>query len=264
MSLYNLPVDQPLIDACARARYRAPADAVLTGVTALHLLGAEVGDPLPVRLATAGRAQTRDRAVRLHRLRDLPRSAGGVAHPVDAWLAAATDLDLLALVTAGDTLVRLGRCTPSDLQELARSARHRGCVHARRAADLVRERVDSVRETRLRLCLVLAGLPEPRTNVVLGHHDRLIGRVDLLLDEFGLVIEYDGDQHRDRGQWNTDLDRDDALFEAGFTTIRVTRDRARRPRRLVEKVHARLVQQGYAGPAPVFTDEWVSLFEARV
>ncbi|SDU97152.1 Very-short-patch-repair endonuclease [Microlunatus sagamiharensis] len=257
-------MDPRLLDSCARARYRASADAVLTGVTALHLLGVEVGDPLPVRLATAGAAQTRDRTVRLHRLRDLPNSAGGVALPADAWLAAASDLDLLDLVTAGDTLGRLGRSTPAELQGLASARRGRSCRHARRAAGLVRDRVDSVRETWLRLCLVLVGLPEPRTNVVLGHGERLIGRVDLLLDEFGLVIEYDGDQHRDRGQWNTDLDRDDAFAEAGFTTIRVTRDRARRPRRLVEKVHARLVQRGYAGPAPTFTPEWVELFERRV
>ena len=79
-----------------------------------------------------------------------------------------------------------------------------------------------------------------------------------------MVIEYDGDQHRDRGQWNTDLDRDDAFVDASFSTIRVTRDRMRRPRQLVGKVHARLVERGYRGPAPTFGPEWVALFERRV
>ena len=43
----------------------------------------------------------------------------------------------------------------------------RGCRLARRAASLAREGVDSPQETRLRLLLVLAGLPEPRVNVII-------------------------------------------------------------------------------------------------
>ena len=51
-----------------------------------------------------------------------------------------------------------------------------------RAAALVRERVDSPRESRLRLCLVLAGLPEPEVNPVVTVDGRRVGRVDLLVD----------------------------------------------------------------------------------
>lgn len=115
----------------------------------------------------------------------------------------------------------------------------------------------------MRLCLVLAGLPEPRTNVVLGDGHGVIGRVDLLVEEFGLILEYDGDQHRDSGQWNVDLDRDDAFSRASFATVRVTRQRLRHPRQLVRKVHALLVDRGYTGPPPSFTPEWVDLFERR-
>ena len=245
-------MDQDLPERCARARFHLPSDAVFDGVTALQLHGVDVGRREPVRASTRTRAQTRRRGVRLSRVRTLPPQADGVALPLAAWCGAARDLDLVDLVAAGDALVKAGLVTLLDLQEAARGAAGRGCRLARRAALLVRERVDSMQETRLRLSLLLAGLPEPRCNVVLGHGGRVIGRVDLLIEEFGLIIEYDGDQHRDRGQWNVDLDRDDAFSAAGFSTIRVTRERLRRPRQLVEKVHARLVERGYRGPAPAF------------
>ncbi|GAB2568222.1 DUF559 domain-containing protein [Microlunatus antarcticus] len=257
-------MDPDLLDRCARARFHLPADAVLVGVTALQLYGVDVGDRRPVRASTLTRAQTRRHGVRLSRVRSLPPHRDGLARPAAAWCQAAADLDLVELVAAGDALLKAGLVTLPDLQAVAARAGGRGCRLVRRAAGLVRERVDSIPETRLRLCLVLAGLPEPRCNVVLGHGDRVIGRVDLLVEEFGLILEYDGGQHRERGQWNNDLDRDDAFSDADFSTIRVTRDRLRRPRELVRKIHARLVERGYRGPAPTFTPEWVAHFERRV
>lgn len=259
--LIDLDVD--LLDRCARARFHLPTDAVLVGVTALQLHGVDVGDRRVVRAATRTTAQTRRAGVRLSRLRVLPPHAGGLALPAAAWRGAACELDLVELVAVGDALLHAGKVGLPDLTRAADDSAGRGCRRLRRAAGLVRKRVDSLSETRLRLCLVLAGLPEPRCNVVLGDGDRAIGRVDLLVEEFGLILEYDGDQHRDRGQWNVDLDRDDAFTAADFATIRVTRDRLRRPRQLVGKVYARLVERGYRGPAPTFTAEWVALFERR-
>jgi hypothetical protein len=250
-------------ESCARARFDLPDDAVLTGTTALRLGGIDVG-PTTVRASTLTPCQTRRAGVRLSRVRALPDHVGGVARPLDAWRDARTELDLVELVAAGDALVRTGRVTRDLLTGAAEATSGRSCRLLRRAAALVRERVDSVQETRLRLCLVLAGLPEPRTNVVLGDDAGPLGRVDLLIEEYGLILEYDGDQHRDTGQWNLDLDRDDAFTSAAFTTIRVTRQRLRHARRLVLKVHARLVERGYAGPPPTFDVEWVALFERRV
>jgi hypothetical protein len=258
-----LVVDPDLLDRCARARFVLPPDAVLTGSTALQLHGVGVGEDRVVRAATATAAQTRRRGLQLSRVRTLPAHADGVATPVAAWCDARTELDLVELVAAGDALLRGGRVDVEELRAAAARLTGRGCRHLRRAAALVRERVDSLPETRLRLCLVLAGLPEPRTNVLLGHEDRVIGRVDLLVEDHGLILEYDGDQHREGGQWNLDLDRDEAFAAAGFTTIRVTRLRMRRPRQLVGKAHAQLVALGYRGPAPTFDAEWVRLFEHR-
>ena len=253
-----------LTDRRARALYRLPDDVLLAGVTALQAYGLDLGDAEVLRVVTATTAQTRRADVRLSRVAILPPHRAGLVVPLEAWRGAAADLDLVGLVSAGDALVRRGFCTLPELVAFAESATGRGCRALRRAAGLVRERVDSFRETRLRLCLVIAGLPEPRCNVVLGHDGRLIGRVDLLFDEVGLIVEYDGDQHRDRAQWNVDLDRDDDFRATGFATVRVTRDRMRRPRLVVSKIHARLVERGYRGPAPTFGPEWADLFERRV
>lgn len=253
-----------LVDRCARARFDLPVDVLVTGVTALQAYGVDLGDTTVLRFVTATTSQTRRSDVRLTRVTALPPHRGGLVAPLVAWQTAAPDLDLVELVAAGDALVRRGLCTLDELLAHASGARGRSCRLLRRAAPLVRERVDSVQETRLRLSLVLAGLPQPRCNVVLGHDGRVIGRVDLLVEEFGLILEYDGDQHRDRRQWNVDLDRDDLFEAAAFTTLRVTRDRMRHPRSLVRKVHARLVERGYRGPAPSFDEEWVDLFERRV
>jgi hypothetical protein len=70
---------------------------------------------------------------------------------------------------------------------------------------LVRGRVDSPRETWLRLCLVLAGLPMPECSLIVGDNQGPIGRVDLVFLAYKLTIAYEGDQHRtDRHQWTAD------------------------------------------------------------
>jgi hypothetical protein len=117
--------------------------------------------------------------------------------------------------------------------------------------------VDSVQGTRLRLALVLAGLPEPEVNptVRVGGHN--VGRVDLLLGRRRVVLEDEGDQHRvDRRQWNRDVWRHGRLVADDHTLLRVTAERMRSPMTVVPGVHRALVGRGHAGPAPTFTPEW--------
>ena len=108
----------------------------------------------------------------------------------------AASTNLLDLVTAGDWLIRLRRTTLARLHSAVQGYSGRGAVAARAAMKLVRERVDSPRETWLRLCLVLAGLPMPECNLVIGDDQGPIGRVDLVCMAYRLIIEYEGDQHR--------------------------------------------------------------------
>lgn len=73
-------------------------------------------------------------------------------------------LDLVDLVALGDAAARHGWCRVEDIVDASIRATGRGCVLARRVARLVRSSVDPPMESRLRLLLVLAGLPEPVIN----------------------------------------------------------------------------------------------------
>ena len=193
-----------------------------------------------------------------------PRKPGQpyLAAPAHCFLTAARTINLLELVIAGDWLVRLKLTSPGRLSSTASKSRVPGARLARRAAGLVRDRVDSPRESRLRLCLVLAGLPTPECNLTLGTDSYPIGRVDLVYEEFKVILEYEGDQHRtDRQQWNIDIDRAEEFTAEGYLVIRITAARMRRPRHVVGTVFAALRQRGYRGPDPVFNSEWSALFE---
>lgn len=243
------------------ARQVLPHDVRPDGVTALRLLGVDVGSEEPLRFVTTHPHQVRRPEVRVRR--STPDAVAGAARPAPAFVAAARELDLVELVAAGDWLVRLRLTTPEDLVAAAGAVRGPWSAHARRAAALVRERVDSVRETRLRLALVLAGLPEPEVNPTVRVGGLVVGRVDLLLRRWRLVLEYEGDQHRtDVRQWNRDVWRQERLASDGHALVRVTAERMRSPRTVVLGVHQVLVGRGYDGPAPAFDAEWRALFVA--
>jgi very-short-patch-repair endonuclease len=97
-------------------------------------------------------------------------------------------------------------------------------------------------ETRLRLLLLKARLPRPCVQVDL--HDasrRFLGRADLYYPDCRLVIEYDGENHRDR--LAPDLRRQNALLNAGYQLLRFTAGDLRDPGSVaaqVRKARARL------------------------
>ena len=191
-----------------------------------------------------------------------PPAKGRILTPPAAWATASCDLNLVELVVAGDWLVRLKKSTPAALRAYAATLTGRHSRTVRRAADLVRERVDSPPESRLRLCLVLAGLPEPVCNLDIGDDVFFIAKPDLAYLIHRLLLEYEGDHHRtDRAQWQKDIKRERQLRKAGYELVRITAETLRRPRELVRDVHALLVQAGYSGPEPDFTPEWRACFE---
>ena len=115
-------------------------------------------------------------------------------------------------------------------REVRSRAGARGVVRAREALGLVRVGADSPQETRLRLRLTAAGIPEPQVNpeVPLVTGQRL--RVDLVWPDRRVAVEYDGDQHRtDPRQWREDREREASLRAEGWEVIRVTADVFRSP-----------------------------------
>ena len=88
----------------------------------------------------------------------------------------------------------------------------------------LRSRSASPRETRCRLLLIDAGLPEPALNhEVRDHTGRVIACVDLAYPEVRVAIEYEGEHHLlAPEQWARDLARYEALAAAGWFVIRVS------------------------------------------
>jgi hypothetical protein len=90
--------------------------------------------------------------------RNLPITA-----PEQTFLDLAAGLNLVASVVLGDSLIKAGRTSAAALRHAATTWHGRGAKLARRAACHVRDGVDSAMETRLRMLLVLAGLPALRS-----------------------------------------------------------------------------------------------------
>ena len=78
-------------------------------------------------------------------------------------------------------------------------------------------------ETLLRLLLLRAGLPEPELNQELyDDRGRWIGRFDMVHREARVIVESDGDQHReDTTQYELDISRIDRAIAARWTVVRV-------------------------------------------
>ncbi len=237
-----------------------PPTAFASHSSAARLLGA----PLPAGLADehvsvwqAGDRRCREGirchvaapAARVVQLRGLRLSA-----PAQLFLELADQLTLVDLVVVGDYLVRRGWVTPEEI--VAHCAGHPA---ASRAAAYVRREVDSPMETRLRMLIVLAGLPEPKVNVEVFHEDgRLRYRFDLAWPELRLAVEYDGRQHRDDlDQWDHDVERDEWMDEAAWVRVPVfSRGVYRRPDRTLERVLKALRRRGCRDLPRRLSDDW--------
>lgn len=146
------------------------------------------------------------------------------------WFDLAALLPLYDLVCIGDQLIRRprpefeGRTDPyTTLEELsAMIDRHRnrqGVVRARQALDLMRVGSDSAQESRLRLAMLDAGLPEPELQVKLRISDPFSPASDLGFRARRLAIQYDGGHHLEEEQVLSDMRRDKAFRSAGWTVL---------------------------------------------
>lgn len=147
-----------------------------------------------------------------------------ISTPEQTFIDLACSLELVDLVILGDSLLRAGATTIEQLRLAVQAWRGRGVRPARLALRYVRVGVESPMETRLRLLVVLAGLPEPSINVrLVTDGGRCRYRLDLCYQEARLALEYDGRQHaEDMAQWNHDLTRRAWLDRNDWRLIVVT------------------------------------------
>ena len=130
-----------------------------------------------------------------------------------------------AAVVAIDALTRATRLRVPNIESAAQQhPGRRGLKRALMTLDLVDPGAESPPETRLRLLIVRAGFPRPRTQIpVYDQYGALIGVVDMGWRELKIAVEYEGDHHRtSRRVFHKDIKRIDALIERGWIVIRVT------------------------------------------
>jgi hypothetical protein len=165
-----------------------------------------------------------------------------VSDPLSTWADLAAALSLDDLVVMGDGILRRRFCTLEELRvDLVRRAGARGIRHLREASELVRADAKSVMETRARLVMHRAGLPEPVLNQdIYDDNGDWLGCPDFAWPERKVLVEYDGDHHRtDRVQWQRDVARRRLMQEAGWRVIVITADDVlRHPFALVELIRS--------------------------
>ena len=209
------------------ARRRLPAGAAFSGRTAAWLHGLDVEPCNPIEATVPPDAGVSGRAHIALRRSVL---SGDVVHArgMPATSIVRTIADLCAVLTLVEAMViadaalhkRLIRL--DELRSWTKSNRRRhGIRKLRRLLDLVEPAAESPMESRLRMVLVLGGLPRPKAQVAIHDaSDRFIGRVDLYYERHRLAIEYDGALHRD--SLTADHRRQNRLLAAGIQLVRFT------------------------------------------
>lgn len=251
--------------------HRVEAAVVLhpAGAFASHVSAARVYDvPVPHfaeehvsvfdekdrRRRTGIRCHVAPSTTRVGRYKGIP-----VSMPIPMFIQLASMLSLVDLVVVGDALVRRKAFAPHQLVAACRASEDRYAGTALRAAELVRSGVDSPMETRLRLLIVLAGLPEPEINVeVRDVNSRVLRRFDLSYPTLRLIVEYDGRQHaEDPDQYDSDIGRREYLDEQRWRIIVVTaKGIFQRPEGTLLRVRKALRDCGAKGLPSRFDDDW--------
>jgi hypothetical protein len=261
--------DHPLIRAEA-ALLIHPVGSFASHATAAAVQGVPVPNDTLTHVSVVDPADRRRReGMRAHVAvggRVVEVGAVRVSEPRQMFLELASRLHLVDLVVVGDALVRMGKATPESLVAFCQSSEVRFAAHALRAARHVRRGVDSPMETRLRMLLVLAGLPEPVVDHRLpDERGRVRRRLDLSYPSIRLIVEYDGRQHAEvRSQWTSDLRRREEFDEGGWRILVVTSEGIYvDPAETVARVHRALRQRGWRGLAPRPSDGWRPFFPGR-
>jgi Protein of unknown function (DUF559) len=219
--------ESPQLMLTAAAK-RMPAGAAFSGRTAAWLHGLDVApcDPIEVTIPEpTGSSRLAGAMVRRAHLarQEIVRRRG---LPTTSPMRTVVDLggrDLLTEgVVAADLFLHAGLISVDELRTyVAEHPGAKGIARLRRVVDLAEPKTESAMETRLRILVVLAGLPRPEVQgSVYNDEGGFLGRPDLLYRSQRLAIEYDGGNHRDR--LVDDNRRQNGLVGAGFRLLRFT------------------------------------------
>lgn len=216
--------------------YLLPKQAALAGRSAAWLYGITlVRDTDPVEVVTPPTQRFGPvSGLKIH-VADLAddevREIDGVRRtsPLRTCWDLASWLNLPDAVAYLDLMIARRLVTVPALTSFAQQrAGRRGWRKLLRAAALADPAAESVQESRLRVRLVLAGLPKPVSQHVIEREDGFIGRVDLAWPELRIAVEYDGRHHQDPDQLHKDRTRLNRLVTTdGWIILHITSRRMR-------------------------------------
>ncbi|CAH0155066.1 hypothetical protein SRABI76_00890 [Microbacterium oxydans] len=163
--------------------------------------------------------------------------------PARTWIDVSRTLPISGLLAVTDALISRRRplATIVELEKMQqRYSGGRGALARERALQLADDRAESPRESMVRLILIDAGLAAPECNVEIWDEHRFVARVDMLYRDRKLIIEYDGDHHRDPDRWSRDQMRRAELEALGYRYTTVTRRDFDDPDALVRRIRRML------------------------
>ncbi|MCT7657275.1 endonuclease domain-containing protein [Mycobacterium deserti] len=213
---------------------------VVAGLAASAVHGANyIADDVPVELIWANARPPRGIVTRRDRLTP---GEWQVVFGLPVTTPARTAFDLARLIDGDQAVSRLdalGNATRFDCQEVAEITRRHsgspGVPQVRSALDLHDPGAQSPRETWLRLLLIRAGFPKPRTQIpIYDDFGQRRYALDMGWDDVMVAVEYDGDHHRERMHFRRDIVRSEFIAYRGWTHIRVVA--GNRPADIINRV----------------------------
>ncbi len=210
----------------------APPSAVVSHLTAASLWRLEiplVPEDRRVHLTVPPSTRIRSRADRqvhcaaLEEWQVAGRDGVALTSPGRTWRDLAAMLPPAALLAVTDQM--LTRRHPREaFQRVVDGGRGlRGIRTARQVLAVADPLAGSPLESVLRWLIHQAGLPAPvLQHVIRGRRGEFLGRVDLAWPERLVLVEFDGDVHRERQVFVNDVRRQNGLVLAGWVVLRFT------------------------------------------
>jgi hypothetical protein len=229
-----LPLDQTpdLVQRARAVLLGAPAGALVSHQTAASLFGLQiplVPEDVRIHLTVPPSTRVRHRSDRRVHVSGVPtaqiqRRAGvALTSPGRTWLDLAAHLPPGALLAVADQMLARRYPRAGFDRVLASAPAVRGKRIAREVLAAANPLAGSPMESVLRWLIHEAGLPAPvLQHVVRDGAGRFLGQVDLAWPDRRVLVEFDGNVHRERRVFVDDLRRQNGLVLARWTVLRFT------------------------------------------
>lgn len=256
-----------VLDSCRAYRARMHPDHAFSHVTAAvlwdiplpqHLYGGTIHVAAPAGSRAPSGKAIRGHSVALEDVDVRERLGLRVTSPATTWVHISEYLEPHDALAAADFLLTgnpFGSVLPlatRDELEIAHLSRGsgRGSRTRRLALSMAQEGPLSRPESILRYLLLQAGSPMPQANPsILDARGSFLAMPDLAWSQYTFVIEYEGDYHREKGQFRRDIRRIERLVDEGWSVMKVSADDLfDRPDETVARAFRRLAGRGWGRP----------------